>query len=233
MLNANERRTMNFWNELETRIAKYDLLCHPFYQAWSKGELRREELAAYAQQYLPHVAAFPTYLSALHAQLADSLLRRRIAENLADEEGIGSPDGRPHSDLWRDFAYGMGATSAEPIAEVDALTAKFRGFASGNTANALAAFYAYESQVPRVAAEKERGLRDLYGADAKTCRYFTLHKTADVHHAQVWRELLDEQLAADPAKPDAALNAAETAAQALWNALDGIERARVAKRTFQ
>jgi hypothetical protein len=29
------------------------------------------------------------------------------------------------------------------------------------------------------------------------------------------------------------LNAAETAAQALWNALDGIERARVTKRTIQ
>ena len=224
---------MTFWTELESRIAKYDLLCHPFYQAWSRGELTREELAAYAQQYLPHVAAFPTYLSALHAQLFDSALRRRIAENLADEEGIGSPDGRPHSDLWRDFANGMGAASAEPIAEVSELTAKFREYACGEATNALAAFYAYESQVPRVAAEKERGLRDLYGADAKTCRYFTLHKTADVHHSQVWRELLDDQLAADPAKADAALNAAETAAQALWNALDGIERARVAKRTIQ
>jgi pyrroloquinoline-quinone synthase len=221
---------MTFWTELENRIAKYDLLCHPFYQAWSKGELTREELAAYAQQYLPHVAAFPTYLSTLHAQLTDSKLRRRIAENLADEEGIGSPDGRPHCDLWRDFANGMGAASADAIAEVDALTATFREYASGDTANALAAFYAYESQVPRVAAEKERGLRDLYGANAKTCRYFTLHKTADVHHAQVWRELLDEQLASDPAKADAALNAAENAAAALWNALDGIERARVAKR---
>jgi pyrroloquinoline-quinone synthase len=228
---------MTFWTTLESRIAKYDLLCHPFYQAWSKGELTREELAAYAQQYLPHVAAFPTYLSALHAELPDGTLRRRIAENLADEEGIGSPDGRSHSDLWRDFANGMGANAsvpgAEPIAEVNALTAKFREFASGETAQALAAFYAYESQVPRVAAEKERGLRDLYGADAKTCRYFTLHKTADVQHAQVWRELLDEQLAADPAKTEAALNAAETAAQALWNALDGIERARVTKRTIQ
>lgn len=223
---------MTFWTELESRIAKYDLLRHPFYQAWSMGELTREELAAYGQQYLPHVAAFPTYLSALHAQLPDSTLRRRVAENLADEEGIGSPDGRPHSDLWRDFANGMGVADAEPIAEVGALTATFREYASGDTANALAAFYAYESQVPRVAAEKERGLREMYGADAKTCRYFTLHKTADVHHSQVWRELLDEQLAVDPSKAAAALNAAETAAAALWGALDGIERARVAKRTI-
>jgi pyrroloquinoline-quinone synthase len=127
----------------------------------------------------------------------------------------------------------MGASAAEPIAEVNALTTTFREYANGDTANALAAFYAYESQVPRVAAEKERGLREMYGADAKACRYFTLHKTADVHHSQVWRELLDEQFAADPSKAESALNAAEAAAQALWNALDGIERARVAKRTIQ
>src|SRR4029453_13607426 len=121
---------MTFWTELENRIAKYDLLCHPFYQAWSKGELTREELYAYAQQYLPHVAAFPTYLSTFHAQLTDSKLRRRIAENLADEEGIGSPDGRPHSDLWRDFANGMCAASADAIAEGDAPPPTFRGSAS-------------------------------------------------------------------------------------------------------
>lgn len=221
---------MTFWTELESRIAKYDLLCHPFYKAWSKGELTRAELAAYAEQYLPHVAAFPTYLSALHAQLEDGQLRRRVLENLMDEEGVGSPDGRPHSDLWRDFANGMGATGSPAIAEVDQLTKTFRRIVDEDTIAALAAFYAYESQVPRVAGEKERGLRELYGADSKTCRYFTLHKTADVHHASVWRELIDEQLAADPSKADAALNAAETAAAALWNALDGIERARVAKR---
>jgi pyrroloquinoline-quinone synthase len=221
---------MTFWIELENRIAKYDLLRHPFYQAWSKGELTRAELAAYAEQYLPHVAAFPTYLSALHAQLEDGQLRRRVLENLMDEEGIGSPDGRPHSDLWRDFANGMGASGSPAIAEVQQLTATFRRIVDEDTTAALAAFYAYESQVPRVAAEKERGLRDLYGADVKTCRYFTLHKTADVHHASVWRGLIDERLACDPSKADAALNGAETAAAALWNALDGIERARLAKR---
>lgn len=221
---------MTFWTELETRIAKYDLLCHPFYQAWSKGELTREELAAYAEQYLPHVAAFPTYLSALHARLVDGPVRRQVLENLMDEEGVGSPDGRPHSDLWRDFGRGMGATGSAAIPEVEQLIATFRQLATEDTVSALAAFYAYESQVPRVAAEKERGLRDLYGADVQTRKYFSLHKTADVHHAQVWRDLIDSELAADPIRAEAALNAAETAAAALWNALDGIERARLAHR---
>jgi pyrroloquinoline-quinone synthase len=221
---------MTFSQQIDQCIAKYDLLCHPFYQAWSKGELTREELAAYAEQYLPHVAAFPTYLSGLHSQLPDSDLRRQVLENLMDEEGIGSPDGRPHSDLWRDFANGMGANGAPAVKEVTELISTFRTLTAQDTLSALAAFYAYESQVPRVAAEKERGLRDLYGADAKTCRYFTLHKTADVHHASVWSKLIEEQVANDPAEADAALNAAEAAAAALWNALDGIERERVAKR---
>jgi len=34
--------------QLESSIAKYDLLCHPFYKAWSAGELTREDLRAYA-----------------------------------------------------------------------------------------------------------------------------------------------------------------------------------------
>ena len=221
---------MNLSQQIDQRIAKYDLLCHPFYQAWSKGELTREELATYAAQYLPHVAAFPTYLSALHAQLADTPLRRQVLENLMDEEGIGSPDGRPHSDLWRDFVAGMGGSEAAPVSEVSELLGTFRALTAKDTLSALAAFYAYESQVPRVAAEKERGVKELYGADAKTSKYFTLHKTADVQHANVWRNLLDEQVAGDAAKADAALNAAESAAAALWNALDGIERERVAKR---
>ena len=34
-----------------------------------------------------------------------------------------------------------------------------------------------------------------YGADAATRRYFTVHTTADVHHARVWRNALTAELA--------------------------------------
>jgi len=33
-----------FFLHLEASIAKYDLLCHPFYKAWSAGELTRDDL---------------------------------------------------------------------------------------------------------------------------------------------------------------------------------------------
>ena len=96
----------------------------------------------------------------------------------------------------------------------------------GAPEEALAAFYAYESQVPRVASEKARGLREMYGVDDKTCGYFTLHTAADVHHTNVWRSRLERIVEDNPAAEQRALLAAENAAKALWNALDGIEAAR-------
>ena len=52
-----------FFEQLEARIAKYDLLCHPFYKAWSGGELSREDLREYALNYYHQVEAFPSYLA--------------------------------------------------------------------------------------------------------------------------------------------------------------------------
>jgi pyrroloquinoline-quinone synthase len=100
--------------------------------------------------------------------------------------------------------------------------------AEGTPEEALAAFYVYESQVPRIAKEKERGLREMYEADDKTCGYFTLHATADVFHSNIWREQIEKRLAANPETAQAALDAAENTARLLWHALDGIEAARTA-----
>jgi pyrroloquinoline-quinone synthase len=217
-----------FLMALEERIARYDLLCHPYYQAWTAGRLTREDLREYASDYYHHVAAFPAYLSALHSRLDDGELRRAVLRNLCDEEIAG----RSHSELWLDFAEGMGADREQvrqraPQPELDDLIGHFRGVArEGSTAEALAAFYAYESQVPRVAKAKADGLAERYGADAKTCAYFKLHQFADVEHSHVWRELLSAEIAAQPEQAENALVAAEAAAQALWHVLDGMEARR-------
>ena len=210
-----------FFQELDARVAKYDLLCHPFYKAWSEGKLTREDLCEYSQDYFHHVEAFPGYLAAFACRQEDGPVRRAVLANLAEEEG--------HSDLWLDFAEGMGAGRAprQPIIEVSRLVAHFDRVATeAAPAEALAAFYAYESQVPRVAQEKARGLKEMYGADDKTRGYFTLHATADVYHSNVWKNQLGKQVEMNPEVAENALNAAEAAAKALWNALDGIEARR-------
>ena len=226
-----------FFQQLEARIARYDLLCHPFYQAWTAGKLTRDDLRDYAQDYYHHVEAFPTYLAELGLRLDESELRRAILANLADEKGgedvFGEP-ARSHSELWLDFAEGMGSRRNlfrhSPLPEIKQLTAFFHRVASeGTPEEALAVFYTYESQVPRVAKEKARGLQEMYGADQRTAAYFTLHTTADVHHSNVWREQLAKRVAAHPESAEKALAAAENAAKALWQALDGIEARRMSK----
>jgi len=223
-----------FFEQLDTRIAKYDLLCHPFYKAWSAGELTREDLREYARDYYHHVEAFPIYLAELGIRLDESELRRVVLANMADEKGTADAVGEEsaaHSELWLDFAEGMGAgrdmRGHRPVREIAELTGFFHRVASeGSPEEALAAFYAYESQVPRVAQEKARGLQEMYGADQRATSYFTLHTTADVYHSQVWRQQLGKRVEANPQMAEKALVAGENAAQALWRALDGIEARR-------
>jgi len=223
-----------FVSRLDACIQKYDLLCHPFYQAWSAGKLTRDDLREYGETYYHHVEAFPSYLAQFGMRLQESELRRAVLANLADEKGgedeFGKP-GRSHAELWLDFVEGMGGSRIprwHSMPEMRNLIDWFHKVAGeGTPEEALAAFYAYESQVPRVAREKDRGLREMYGADDKTRGYFTLHATADVYHSQVWRSQLEKRVKANPELAEKALAAAETAAQKLWQALDGIEARRL------
>jgi pyrroloquinoline-quinone synthase len=228
--------TQQFFVELDACIAKYDLLCHPFYQAWAAGCLTRDDLREYACDYYHHVAAFPTYLAEFGIRLNDGELRRAVLANMSDEKGGEDVYGDPsasHADLWLDFVEGMGARRDlrihQPLPEIKALTDFFHSVAGEHSpAEALAAFYAYESQVPRIAAEKARGLREQYGVDGKTCQYFTVHETADIYHSRVWKQQLSREIAAHPESVAKALATAEAAAKALWTALDGIEQRRMA-----
>jgi pyrroloquinoline-quinone synthase len=221
-----------FFAQLDLAIGEYDLLCHPFYRAWAEGELTREDLREYAENYFHHVEAFPSYLGEFASRSRDKELGRAVAMNRADE--LGAADrARPHAELWLDFAEGMGGKrrpAHAPVKEIKQLTGWFHTLArEGAPEEALAAFYAYESQVPRIACEKERGLREKYGADEKTCGYFRLHATADIHHSRIWRQQLGRLIQSRPASQEKALRSAAKTAEALWRALDGIEAARRAR----
>src|SRR5258708_31078076 len=225
--------TNAFLSLLEERIHQYDLLCHPFYKAWAGGEATRDGVGVYAEGYYPDVNAFPGSLAQLGVSMDEGDLRRAVLANMTDEQGgedsVGEQE-RSHAELWLDFVEGMGGSRVpkrRPVGEVRKLISGFQCVASeGTPEEALAAFYAYESQVPRVAQEKDRGLRELYGADEKTRGYFTLHAIADVHHAQVWRKQLEKRVTANPETAEKALAAAETAAKSLWTVLDGVESRR-------
>src|SRR5215475_10331476 len=124
--------SLQFFQELDLRIAKYDLLCHPFYKTWSAGKLTREDLRAYAQDYYHHVEAFPSCLAAFAVRLEDSELRRAVLGNMCDEKGVDTLSGQhsaPHSEMWLDFAEGMGASRMTdwhvPVPEITELINAF------------------------------------------------------------------------------------------------------------
>src|SRR5438552_13085924 len=180
-------------DQIDNDIAERHLLQHPFYLAWARGELSRETLTDYAKQYYHHVAAFPTYLSAVHAKCDDQATRKQILSNLIDEEA-GSPN---HPELWKQFANALSVEDVdlartEKQPETKNLIETFRSVCSNeSTAEGLAALYAYESQIPAICESKIDGLKKHYGfTDPKHYEYFSVHIEADTKHSADEREML-------------------------------------------
>ena len=218
--------TPKFLEALDALVAEKHLLKHPFYVLWTEGKLSRENLRDYAISYYPHVAAFPRYVSAVHAQSPDPVLRQELLENLIEEER-GEAN---HPALWRRFAAALGANETElaPDARTPEVAALVEAFLEttrdGSVPEGLAALYAYESQIPEIAKTKREGLKAFYGIDdADAVRIFTVHEAADVWHRQVERAALG-RVAATQSDREEALAAASRCLDALNAALDGILR---------
>jgi pyrroloquinoline-quinone synthase len=208
---------------IDSCVEERHLLKHPFYQAWTSGTLSLEALRDYAAQYYHHVAAFPTYLSAVHSQTDDQATRRHILNNLMEEEA-GSPN---HPELWMAFAERLGLTreqveAAELWPETRALIQGFRRVCRENgTAAGLAALYAYESQIPAVSESKIQGLQKFYGFDDPAgYRYFSVHIEADREHSEIERQLLAACVM--PQNCGASLHAVEVVLSRLWSLLSAV-----------
>lgn len=208
---------------LDALIASRSILEHPFYQAWSKGELTVEQLRTYAGYYFPHVDAFPSYLETTLAGATEASVRAEIAANLREE--LAEP--APHNELWLDFAEGCGADraavrTASALPGAEHIVSTFTNLAATSTASGLAALYAYESQQPEVATTKAHGLREFYGISAEApLAYFTVHAEADVRHRSGERAALARCLE-EGATRDEVLGAASQALDAYWKLLDGV-----------
>ena len=214
-----------YLEEIDNDIAEKHLLKHPFYLAWTRGELSKEALTDYAQQYYHHVAAFPTYLSAVHARCDHQPTRKQLLNNLIDEEA-GSPN---HPELWKKFADGLGVEDADPAQtekqpETKNLINTFRSVCGQrSTAEGLAALYAYESQIPSICESKIDGLKKHYGfTRPEHYEYFTVHIGADREHSAAEREMLSRHL--DAHNFESVKVSVNRVLDALWEMLSGVCR---------
>lgn len=192
---------MNLIDRIDEARARWNVLEHPFYLRWERGELRRDELAFYAGEYRHAVVA-----------LADAAAVAGDAEHAAEEAA--------HVQLWDDFAAALGAPlDREPSVETRECAGAWR---AEDSMSARAVLYAVESGQPDIARTKLTGLVDHYGfaAGTKGTGYFELHSDRDYEHAAASAEVLR---GAAPEDANRLVAAAEAALEGNWRLLDGVE----------
>jgi pyrroloquinoline-quinone synthase len=195
---------MELFDRLDAARARWDVLKHPFYLRWERGELSRDELGFYAGEYRRAVVA-----------LAHTAAAGGSEEHAAEE--------RAHVELWDDFAAALDAAlDREPRPETEECAA---AWASDDPLEAAAVMYVVESGQPAISQTKLAGLVEHYGfrADSPGTAYFALHAERDHVHAAESRSILESSAGAVDA--DRLVTAAEAALSGNWRLLDGVDRA--------
>ena len=204
---------MDLWSRLADVHRRWNVLDHPFYQRWTRGELSADDLALYAGQYRHAVVAL--------ARAADGAAR---AASSADRAGLAAHAGEEaaHVALWDAFAEAAGADGAAAEPETAECADTWAG-EGRDLLGHLVTLYAIESAQPAISRVKAEGLRDHYGyASGPGTAYFDLHAERDIEHAADARALIAERL--DGADEDALVAEAERVLRANWRLLDGVER---------
>jgi pyrroloquinoline-quinone synthase len=178
---------------------RWNVLDHPFYLRWERGELTRDELAFYAGEYRHAVVA-----------LADAAAAGGDADHAAEEAA--------HVGLWDEFARSLDASlDRTPTAETRECVAAWR---RDDPLEARAVLYAVEAGQPDISRTKLDGLVEHYGftADEPGAAYFALHAERDHEHATASRRVLAD------ADNDRLVAVAEAALKGNWLLLDGVSQ---------
>ena len=199
---------MNLIERLDAARGRWNILEHPFYVRWERGELTRDELAHYAGEYRHAVVA-----------LAEAA---RVASDLAGPEHAAEEEA--HVDLWDEFAAALESDRERaPLPGTERCAAAWT--AAADPLEAVAILYAIESGQPDVSKTKLTGLVEHYGfaEGSRETAYFELHAERDHEHAASSRVLLEER--ATDADAERLVSAAEAALAGNWALLDGVSGA--------
>jgi len=202
---------VELWSRLADVQERWNLLDHPFYVRWSRGELSLEELSLYAGQYRHAVVAL--------ADAAGGAAHAAGSVELAAHAG----EEAAHVALWDAFARAAGTDGPQPAEPETADCADAWAGQGRDLLGHLVALYALESAQPAISRVKADGLREHYGfAPGPATAYFDLHAERDIEHAAEGRALIAERL--DGADVDSLVAEAERVLRANWTLLDGVER---------
>jgi len=135
---------------LDAALTDHNLLDHPFYRRWELGEVSRDELARYAEQYRFFEAMFPEFLESLASQLPEGPARQAVLDNLNDE--VSAPS---HLSLFEQFASFFNATDAPISPAMSTLVESYAKLLELGANASLAGLWAYEAQGAQIAQTKQ------------------------------------------------------------------------------
>jgi pyrroloquinoline-quinone synthase len=190
---------MTTQQHLDSILEKWDLLKHPFYEAWNAGTLPVDALKVYAAEY----GAFINILANGWKTLDDA--------ETAQEE-------KEHAELWEGFASALGTKVGDPQIHQTKNLVNTAKDLFGAPASTLGAMYAFEAQQPATAKSKLDGLKTHYSLPQDVEPYFEVH-AVNWHES---KKILSALEALSPEEQALAEEACEKMAEALWNALTGI-----------
>jgi len=183
---------------LAKSIAAYDLNKSPFYNAWTQGTLKTDDMVNYAGEYKHFISSIPQGWTTLEDH------------EHADEEVL-------HAQLWTNFASSIGSGEGGKVPEMQALVSQASEDFK-DPVKAVGALYAFEAQQPSTSVAKLEGLKSHYRELKAESEYFSVH-AEDYGEAN----MLEEKFASmSPEEQSMAVETAEKTAMALWNALDGV-----------
>jgi len=192
---------MNLIERIDDARRRWNVLDHPFYLRWERGELTRADLAFYAGEYRHAVVA-----------LAEAAALGGDPEHAAEETA--------HVALWDDFAAALDAPlDRKPTTETEECITAWQ---ADDPLGARAILYAVESGQPDVSRTKLTGLVEHYGFSkkSKSTEYFELHAERDHEHAAASADVLRN---AHPEEGERLFAAAEKALKGNWKLLDGVD----------
>jgi len=186
---------MNVIAGIDAARERWNVLEHPFYVRWERGDLTRDELAQYAGEYRHAVVALA---------------------RAARTSGLHAEEEAAHISLWDQFADELGTRAGEPLPETRCCASAWT--AAEDELGAAAILYAIEAGQPEISQTKLRGLVEHYGFadDSPATAYFELHAERDQEHAAEARAKLEDQ------EDGRLVGLAESALAANWALLDGV-----------
>jgi len=203
---------------------------HPFIQRCRNRMATREEMNRFLVQHGKYGVYFTRYLCALMSNLPSAAHVTRLAENLAEEIGLGDDGGVPHSQIYAEMLadFGLDPARHESYPETEGLSqtmlmlCRQAGGAAGLGALCLGA----EAVVADMYSDLVQGFIGC-GIDSSRLGFFHLHIECDDDHAATMREIITIMIEQDPTQRLIVLNAGQVALQARLRFFDGVSKRRI------